>query len=265
MSSPAISIRSAGLRYGERTLFSDLSVDIAPGEFIAVLGPNGSGKTSLIKAILGRTPLTFGSIAVAGRRAATGNPDVGYVPQQRAFAAGALLRGIDLVGLGVDGHRWGIGLPGGSRRRQVADAVAAVGASGFARRPVGTLSGGEQQRLRIAQGIAGNPAVLLCDEPLASLDLGQQHAIANLLAAQRDAGTATVVVTHEINPVLPLVDRIIYLARGRHVVGTPETVLTTAALTELYQADVEVLSIRGRLLVLGSGDSLDSLGPAGAQ
>ncbi|RZS41161.1 zinc/manganese transport system ATP-binding protein [Herbihabitans rhizosphaerae] len=251
--STAISLRGATLSYGDRVLWDGLDLDIAPGEFVAVLGPNGSGKTSLLRVLLGLQRLSAGTVEVAGARPGRASRSVGYIPQQRALDPSLTVRGRDLVGLGLDGHRWGIGFGGmRDRRRRVTDAVAAVGATDFADRPVGLLSGGEQQRLRVAQALVGDPAVLLCDEPLLSLDIANQRAVSTLIdKRRRDADTAVVFVTHEINPVLPLVDRVLYLVDGRFRIGTPDEVMTSKNLSELYRAAVEVIKVRGQIHVVG--------------
>ena len=249
---PAVRLRAAGLAYGNRTLWDGLNLDVAPGEFLAVLGPNGSGKTSLLRVLLGLQPLTAGTVELAGRPARRGSRTVGYIPQQRALDPTLTLRGRDLVGFGLDGHRWGFGRAFGQRRARVHEALEEVGATGYADAPVGRLSGGEQQRLRVAQALVGDPDVLLCDEPLLSLDLGQQRVVSELIdARRRTADTTVLLVTHEINPVLPLVDRVLYLVDGRHRIGTPGEVLTSAVLSELYGTEVDVLRVRDRLLVVG--------------
>ncbi len=258
---PAIRLRSATMSFGERSLWSDLDLEVSPGEFIAVLGPNGSGKTSLLRVLLGTLGLTAGTAEIAGRRAGVGNPGIGYIPQQKTIDAGVLLRGVDLVGLGVDGHRWGLGWrKRGERAEQVEAAIAAVGAQKFAQAPLESLSGGEQQRLRVAQALVGDPSVLLCDEPLLSLDLANQRLVAELIdKRRREHDTAVLFVTHELNPILPLVDRVLYLVDGEFRIGTPDEVMTSQTLSELYGTEVEVLRVRGRLVVVGTGDDMDAL------
>jgi zinc/manganese transport system ATP-binding protein len=264
-STPAVELRDACLSFGERTLWSDLNLTVEQGEFIAVLGPNGSGKTSLLKVLLGQLAPTCGTVRIAGTPARAGNAHVGYVPQQKSLDEGLPLRGRDLVGLGVDGHRWGTGLFGRAGRRAIVDsAIAQVGAQAYADAPIGSMSGGEQQRLRIAQALVGDPKVLLCDEPLLSLDLANQHRVSELIdRRRRDHDTAVLFVTHEINPILPLVDRVLYLVDGKFRIGTPEEVMTSEVLSELYRTDVEVLHVRGRLVVVGTGDAIDALGSGG--
>jgi zinc/manganese transport system ATP-binding protein len=229
---------------------------VAPGEFVAVLGPNGSGKTSLVKVLLGLAPLSSGSVEVCGAPPKRGSNVIGYIPQQRGFDRDLPIRGIDLVRLGLDGHRWGFPLPNPQRRRLVDAAIASVGATEFAQAPVGQLSGGEQQRLRIAQALLGDPKLMLCDEALLSLDIKHQRDVVGLIDSRRRALNASVLfVTHEINPILPVVDRVLYLVGTRWAVGAPDEVFTSARLSDLYQTDIEVLRVRGRIVVVGPPDS----------
>ncbi|MBK0865646.1 metal ABC transporter ATP-binding protein [Saccharopolyspora sp. HNM0986] len=251
---PAVELRDARLAYGTRVLWEGLDLDVRPGEFLAVLGPNGSGKTSLLRVLLGLQPLSAGTVRVAGEPARRGSDRIGYIPQQRSIDPTLTVRGTDLVGLGLDGHHWGVGLRHRRARKQrVERALRAVEATEYARAPLGLLSGGEQQRLRVAQALVGEPDVLLCDEPLLSLDLAHQRNVSSLIARQaRDADAAVLFVTHEINPVLPLVDRVLYLVDGRFRIGTPDEVMTSETLSELYRADVEVARVGGRLVVAGA-------------
>jgi zinc/manganese transport system ATP-binding protein len=264
VAAPALSLRDAQVRLGGRTLWDGLDLDIAPGEFVAVLGPNGSGKTTLVRVLLGLVELARGEVRIGGRPARRGHPGIGYVPQQKALDPDLPLRGRDLVGLGLDGHRLGLGLAGRrARRARVDAALAAVGGTGYADAPVGRLSGGEQQRLRVAQALVGDPEVLLCDEPLLSLDLAHQRTVTRLIdQRRRSADTAVLFVTHEINPVLPMVDRVLYLVDGRFRVGPPERVMTSAVLSELYRTDVDVLRVRDRLVVVGTEEHAHCEEPA---
>ncbi|WP_433077879.1 metal ABC transporter ATP-binding protein [Dactylosporangium sp. CA-052675] len=248
----ALTLRDAALRYGRRRLWSGLNLQVEAGEFVAVLGANGSGKTSLLRAVLGLQPLDTGTLLVAGQPPRCNRDDVGYVPQQRHIDPLVPLRVRDVVGQGLDGHRWGIGRPSRDRRRRIDAVLAAVGASGFADLPIGALSGGEQQRVRIAQALVADPKLLLCDEPLLSLDMRSQRTVTALVDSRRRAsGTAVVFVTHEINPVLPYVDRVLYLAGGQFRVGSVDQVLNSATLSELYGMPVDVLHAAGRIVVAG--------------
>ena len=252
-------IRGAALERGGRELWSGLDLEVGPGELVAVLGPSGSGKTTLLRAILGLERLSGGTIEALGspvRRA--GNRRIGYVPQQRPLPRETPLRGRDIVGLGVDGHRFGLPFSRRRDRVRIEELLTAVGADAFADRPVGLLSGGEQQRLRVGQALADDPQVLLCDEPLTSLDLANQQAVVRLIDRhRRERDAAVLLVTHDVNPVLAHVDRILYIAHGRFTLGTPEEVLTSETLTALYGAPVFVTRAGGRLVVVGAPDAED--------
>ncbi len=251
----ALEIRDARLAFGDRTLWSGLDLTVEPGEFMAVLGANGSGKTSLLRAILGQQPLDAGTIEVVGHPVRRGERAIGYVPQQKLATPGIALRGRDLVTMGVDGHRLGLPIPSRATRAAVDAVIASVGATDTADQPFGTLSGGEQQRLRVAQAIVGDPALLLCDEPLSSLDLHHQRVISGLIDTRRtEHGTAVLFVTHDVNPVLGMVDRVLYLAQGRFTIGSPDEVLRSEVLSDLYGTEVEVFRSGDRVVVAGIPD-----------
>jgi zinc/manganese transport system ATP-binding protein len=254
-----VALEHAAVRLGERTIWREASARIAPGEFVAVLGPNGAGKSTLLRVLLGLVPLSEGRVEVFGRSPHRGNPAIGYVPQRRTLDPDLAVRGRDLVLLGLDGHRWGFALPGAGRHAQhvlVDEALAAVEATAYADRPIGRLSGGEQQRLLLAQALVGAPRLLVLDEPLASLDLRNQLAIARLvrrLARERDI--AVLLVAHDVNPLLPVIDRVMYVARSHVAIGTPEEIITTERLSALFDAPVEVVhDSRGRVFVVGLED-----------
>jgi zinc/manganese transport system ATP-binding protein len=262
---PAIELTGAAARLGGRTIWQDVSVRVTRGAFVALLGANGSGKSTLLKAVLGAFPLAAGSATVLGRAPGAANRSIGYLPQRRSFDEGTRLRGRDIVRLGLDGDRWGIPLPlawgrPGARRRaalhQVDEVIELVGASSYAQRPIGECSGGEQQRLLIAQALVRRPELLLLDEPLDSLDLPNQAAVAALVAdICRAAGVAVLLVAHDVNPLLAYLDSVIYLAGGHAVEGPVSQVITDATLTRLYGVPVEVLRASdGRLVVVGQPD-----------
>ena len=257
---PAVSLEGAEARVGRRVVWRDVSLAVAEGEFAAVLGPNGAGKSTLLKAILGLLPLARGSISVLGRPAGMANGRVGYLPQRRSFNEAARIRGIDLVRLGLDGARWGVPLPrsrrarrGSAEARRVQEVLELVGAASHAERPIGQLSGGEQQRLLIAQALVRRPRLLLLDEPLDSLDLTNQGSVAALVQRIcRAEGVAVLLVAHDVNPILAYIDRVIYFAGGRAVAGSPREVINGETLTRLYSAPIEVLEASdGRLVVVG--------------
>ena len=257
----AVCFRDAAVRLRAQTIWSGVSLEVAPGEFVAVVGPNGAGKSTLIKAILGVHALSHGEASVLGLPPGQAGRRIGYLPQRRSFDASLRVRGVGIVRLGLDGNRWGTPLPvadrfRGSRRRdreRVAEVLELVGATSYATRPIGQTSGGEQQRLLIAQALVHDPELLLLDEPLDSLDLPNQAAIAAVISGIcRDRGITVLIVAHDVNPILSYLDRVVYLARGRALSGPPSEVITSETLSQLYGTPIEVLHTSdGGLVVVG--------------
>lgn len=248
---PAVRLHDTSLVLGGRTIWKHLSLDIAPGEFLAVLGPNGAGKTSFLRVLLGVYPVSSGSVEISGKSPKREAGQIGYIPQQKAFDPDLPVRGRDLVHFGLDGHRYWARIHSHQTDAIIDEAIRRVGAGKIALAPIGLLSGGEQQRLRIAQAILGDPKLLLCDEPLLSLDLTHQKAISRLIDEQRRRTNAAVVfVTHELNPILPYVDRVLYIVNGRWAIGRPEEILTSKKLSELYGSAVDVIRVRGRIIIV---------------
>lgn len=252
------------VRLNGREIWHDVSFTVQSGEFIAILGPNGAGKSTLLKALLGLRPLSRGELSVLGEPVRRGNAAVGYLPQRRTFDADVRLRGRDLIHLGLDGTRWGLPLPvlgrlrrggAGAReaRQRVQEVIELVGAAAYADRPIGELSGGEQQRLLIAQALVTKPRLLLLDEPLDSLDLHNQQAVSALIRRISQEHQLTVLlVAHDVNPILPYVDRVLYVARGQAAIGRPSEIITEELLSHLYQTPIDVLHTRdGRIVVVG--------------
>ncbi|WP_190127765.1 metal ABC transporter ATP-binding protein [Streptomyces mashuensis] len=259
---PVLELRDTAVRVGGRTLWSGVNLTVGTGEFIAVLGPNGVGKSSLVRAVLGAMPVAAGEVRVLGARPGRTGDRIGYLPQRRSFDASMRIRGIDVVRLGLDGDRWGVPLPlPGPHRRaareRVAQVIELVGATAYAHRAVGECSGGEQQRLLIAQALVRRPRLLLLDEPLDSLDLSHQGGVAALIGRIcHQEGVAVVMVAHDVNPILHHLDRVVYLAEGGSATGTPQDVINSETLTGLYDTPVEVLRASdGRLVVVGRPDS----------
>jgi len=259
---PVVLVENAAVTLGGRTIWQDVSLTVQSGEFLAILGPNGAGKSTLLKALLGLLPLSAGSISVLGHPARQGNSAIGYVPQRRHFEADVRVRGRSIVRLGLDGGQWGLPLPFIQRSkereavRSVQEMIELVGASAYADRPIGELSGGEQQRLLIAQALVTRPHILALDEPLDSLDLRNQQGVAAVIRQiSRETGAAVLLVAHDVNPILSAVDRVVYVAHGQVAVGTPDEVITTETLSRLYNTPVEVLRASdGRIVVIGQGE-----------
>jgi zinc/manganese transport system ATP-binding protein len=259
--SPAAVFEHAGVRLGARWIWRDVDLAIDAGQFVAILGPNGAGKSTLLRAMLGVVPLAEGTVTVFGRPVRRGNPEVGYLPQRRRFDPDLRIRATDLVRLGLDGASWGVSIPFGAGERakaaHVDEMLAVVGASAYAHRPVGDLSGGEQQRVLIAHALISGPRLLLLDEPLANLDLRSGHEVVELLARiAAEQHIAVLISAHEMNPLLGVMDRIVYLAGGRAASGTTTEVVRGDVLSRLYGYHVDVLRVHGRVLVVsGAGDA----------
>ena len=244
--------------YGSRPVWSDATFSIAAGTFTAVLGPNGAGKSTLIRLMLGLLAPRAGLLEVLGQPARRGNHRIGYLPQTAAFDPDFSIRGRDLVDMGIDGHRWGFGLPLRRDHHEAAveEAIRAVGAEGYADRNLGRLSGGELQRLLLAQALAGRPRLLLLDEPLAHLDLRNQAQMVELIRDIAQEGEMTVLlIAHDVNPLLRHLDQVLFVAQGRIEMGPPSEIITSRALSRIYAAPVEVLTdSQGRLFVVGLED-----------
>ena len=261
----AVRLDAAEAVIGGRSVWRDVSLTVGDGEFVAVLGPNGAGKSTLLKVVLGLLPLAAGRAEVLGERPGADNERIGYLPQRHGFDASTRVRGSDLVRLGLDGGRWGVPLPSwlpsvnGSRAAaaRVREVIDLVGASSYAHRSIGDLSGGEQQRLLIAGALVRRPRLLLLDEPLDSLDLPNQSTVAALLQRIcRSEGVAVVLVAHDVNPIQPYLDRVVYFAGGAAAVGRPGEVISGPTLSRLYGVPIEVLRASdGRLVVVGQPEA----------
>jgi zinc/manganese transport system ATP-binding protein len=250
---PVVELEQARIRLGGRIILDDVTLTIYEGEFIAILGPNGAGKSTLLKTLLGLIKADAGSVRILGRAPHRGNKDIGYAPQHRTLEADLALRARDVVGFGLDGNHWGIGLPSRKRTALIDKVLLEVNALELANAPVGQLSGGEQQRLLIAQALLTNPRLLLLDEPLANLDISREGEIVSLIAKVcHERNVAVMLVTHDINPLLPTVDRVLYMANGHSAIGRADEVVTSQTLSQLYGSPVEVVQALDRLFVVGA-------------
>ena len=252
----AIRATGVSLGYGGRPLWSDATFRVRRGEFVAVIGPNGAGKTSLFRLLLGLHPSMAGSLEVLGGPPRRGDSRIGYVPQRHAIDYETHVRSLDLVRLGFAGHRFGLSVFSRPEREAATDALASVGATDLGDRPLSALSGGELQRIYLAEALVSDPELLLLDEPLSNLDLRRAAELASLVHRTVQArGIAALLVAHDINPLVAFLDQVIYVANGRVATGPPDAVLTSATLSELYGVPVEVLrDSRGRIVIVGGDD-----------
>jgi zinc/manganese transport system ATP-binding protein len=254
----AIAFHDVRLSLDGRIVLDGVNLDIATGEFVALLGPNGSGKTTLLRAVLGLVRASRGSIHVLGRQASRGNPAIGYMPQVRGGVATTRLSGWDFVASVVDGHRLGLPFVGRARRAEIARALDLVGGRELARRPLAGMSGGERQRLLLAQALIGDPRLLLLDEPLINLDPHHEGEVVKLVKSlQRELGVTVLFSAHELNPLLGMIDRVIYLGGGRAALGTIEEVITGPVLSRLYGSEIEVVQVKGRIFVMVGGHDIE--------
>jgi zinc/manganese transport system ATP-binding protein len=250
----AIEFRYVALGLGGRNVLADVSLEIARGEFVGVLGANGAGKTTLMRAVLGLVPASRGTIRVLGRPAARGNPAIGYMPQVHSSASDLRLSGWGFVAAVVDGHRLGVPFASKAAHAEVDRVLSLVGAHDLARRPLAEISGGERQRLLLAQALIGRPQLLLLDEPLVNLDPHYQGDLVGLVKSlQAKLGVTVLFSAHELNPLLGALDRVLYLGRGQAALGAVDDVITGPVLSRLYGTEIDVVRLKGRIFVM-SGD-----------
>jgi zinc/manganese transport system ATP-binding protein len=251
-----LQVGGVSVSLGGRQILDEVSFTIGAGEFTGLIGPNGAGKTTLLRVILGLQRATAGTVAVLGQPRSRRNPSIGYVPQKVLLDSDLPMRARDLVALGMDGHRFGMPLPSRQRSAAVREMLRAVDADRFADARVGNLSGGEQQRVLIAHALISRPRLLLLDEPLANLDLRSGQEIISLLARIATSQHVAVLLSaHEMNPLLPVMDRVVYLAAGRAASGPADQVIQAEVLSKLYGHHVDVLHVHGRVLVVAGTEN----------
>jgi zinc/manganese transport system ATP-binding protein len=256
MSDAVIAANSVSAGYRGVLVWKGASFAIEKGEFVAIIGPNGSGKTTLFRLLLGLLSPQSGELSVFGEKPKKGNPRIGYVPQRHTVDSEIMVEALEIVRLGACAGRWGFDSPAEAKREraEAMDALQAVGAGHLAHRSLGVLSGGELQRVFLAQALTGNPELLLLDEPLANLDIRRESEMVELVhTIARSRGVTVLLIAHNINPLLPVLDRVIYVAAGRVATGSPGDVLNSEALSKLYDSPVEVLrDSRGRIAIVGA-------------
>jgi zinc/manganese transport system ATP-binding protein len=250
-----LSLEGVSLWLSGREILHDVGFSLQAGEVTGLIGSNGAGKTTIFRVILGLETPSAGKVLFAGHQRPRRNRSVGYVPQSIGLDPDVPLRARDLVALGLDGDRFGIPLPSRSRRQLVDEMLEAVDAQGFADARVGKLSGGELQRTLIAHALIAKPRLLLLDEPLANLDIRSEQEVVGLLAKIAKAQAIAVLISaHEMNPLLPVMDRVVYVASGRAASGSTEEVVREDVLSALYGHHVDVLHVHDRILVVAGKD-----------
>jgi zinc/manganese transport system ATP-binding protein len=253
-----IELENVALSVGGRAVLRDVSCAIAAGEFIGLLGPNGAGKTTLLRAILGLIRPHAGRIAVFGRTPQRGDAAIGYLPQVRTLLPDLRVRGMDFILSSLAGERWGLPLRSRAARKAVAETLAAIGARELAERPLAEMSGGERQRLLLAQALLGDPKLLLLDEPLISLDQRHQESVVELVRGFAKARGITVLFSaHELNQLIGALDRVLYLGNGQAALGTVAEVMTAPVLSRLYNTKIEVVHAHGNIFVLSRGHNVE--------
>jgi zinc/manganese transport system ATP-binding protein len=256
--SEAVTLDRVTLTLGSHRVLSDISLSIREGAFVGVLGANGAGKTTLFRAILGLIRPSAGTIAVFDVSVGRGNPAVGYLPQARSAPAVAALSGRDFLAASINGHRFGLPLYGAASARDIDRVLETVHAEALAKRPLTEMSGGERQRLLIAQALLGSPRLLLLDEPLIGLDPHQQHIVVRLVRdLSRDLGLTVLFSAHELNQLLPAIDQVLYLGRGKAALGSVDAVITPEVLSPLYGAPIEVVRANGHIFVMSGGQDIE--------
>jgi zinc/manganese transport system ATP-binding protein len=254
----AIDLDSVTLSIGGKTVLSKISLAIAEGEFVGVLGANGSGKTTLFRAILGLNRPVEGSITVLGKSVTRGNAEIGYLPQVRTSPPVVALAGRDFLAASINGHRFGLPFASAEDQRQIDRALETVNARDLAKRPLSEMSGGERQRLLIAESLIGNPQLLLLDEPLIGLDPYQQQVVVELVRdLARNLKLTVLFSAHELNQLLGAIDRVLYLGRGQAALGTVDDVIRPEVLTSLYGAPIEVVRAAGHIFVMSKGQDIE--------
>jgi zinc/manganese transport system ATP-binding protein len=248
----------ATIEIGGRSVLVDTSLTIKQGEFVGVLGPNGAGKTTLMRAILGLLPPRAGTIRVLGDAPQRGNRDIGYLPQVRTVLPDLRVRGLDFIASSVHGERWGVPSLARADHIMIAKTLAAAGAGDLGARPLAEMSGGERQRLLLAQALLGEPRLLLLDEPLISLDYRYQESVIELVRRfARERNITVLFSAHELNQLIGALDRVLYLGNGRAALGTVEEVVTAPVLSQLYGADIDVVRADGHIFVLSRGRNVE--------
>ncbi|MEV1077532.1 metal ABC transporter ATP-binding protein [Streptomyces sp. NPDC050211] len=212
---PVISLRSVTAELGSRPVLRGIDLTVGHGEVVALLGANGSGKSTAVRTIIGQVPVSGGEIEIFGtpRRRFRDWARVGYVPQRTTAAGGVPATVTEVVSSGrLSRTRFGVLRK--ADRDAIGHALELVGMADRAKDSVNALSGGQHQRVLIARALASDPELLIMDEPMAGVDLASQEVLAQTLREQVSQGTTILVVMHELGPLEPLIERAVVLRDG---------------------------------------------------
>jgi zinc/manganese transport system ATP-binding protein len=249
-----ISAKKLAAGYGKTVVWKNATFSVVRGQFVAIIGPNGAGKSTLFRLLLGLQQPLSGHLSVKGQEPKKASRTVGYVPQRRGISSQTTLAARELVKLGFNGHKIGFNISKKAINKRVDEVLDLVDAKKLAEKSLGQLSGGELQRIFLAQALIGNPDILLLDEPLSNLDLRRENELVKLVKKlATDHNITVLLIAHDLNPLMPVIDSVIYVANGQVVSGETDKILTTEMLSKLYKSRVEVLKdSTGRLVIVGS-------------
>jgi len=251
--SSALAIQNLGIRLGGHQILKDVSAEINEGEFIGIFGPNGAGKTTLLRALLGLCPVSSGEIRIFGQAPGRSNRSIGYMPQSSACPEGTALSARALISAVRGGEKWGVPRPSFSADKEISHALELAGVTNYADRPFSVLSGGEKKRVALAQALIDRPRLLILDEPLASLDpKNQMRLVDRIVKIRNETGATVLFIAHDINPLLGVMDRILYMAGGGAALGTVDEVITGPALSALYGMEIDVVCAGSRIFIVNS-------------
>jgi zinc/manganese transport system ATP-binding protein len=247
----ALRLADLGISLGGHSILSGVNAEIHPGEFIGIFGPNGAGKTTLMRCILGTLRPSRGKVSIFDRPPREAAAEIGYMPQGHVGLESTALSARALLHAAWHGERWGLPWSSAESRREVARVLALTEAKNYADRPFAVLSGGEKQRILLAQALLGDPKLLVLDEPLAGLDPRNQALLIACIVEVKRATNATILfVAHDMNPLLHVMNRVLYLAGGGALLGAIDEVVDSESLTRLYGFPIDVVRAGTRVFIV---------------
>ncbi len=249
-----VTARNLTIGYNGKTVWHNANFDIKRGEFVAVIGPNGAGKTTMFRLLLGLLEPISGELKIFGGKPRRGNVKIGYVPQHHKIDNETNIECLELVRLALSGNHLGLSISSREEKKTALAALEAVGSTELAHKSLGSLSGGELQRVYLAEALVSNPEMLLLDEPLSNLDLKRIKDLVGLVnKVVKSRKVTAFLVAHDINPLIQYLDKVVYVANGKVSTGAPDKVLTSEHLSELYGTPVEVLhDSKGNIVIVGT-------------